>query len=278
MLQLQPEKEIVYEFIRNEDFKYLRALGAFYLRLVGKPVEIYTHLEPLYNDYRKLAYRSVSGWATKHVDEFIDEVLTSEVLCDIALPFLPKRSKLEDQGLLKPRVSALDSELFDGDEDDEDEEGKKEEEQQQQQQQQEEEGQQQQEEEGQAQAGAKRQAPWPAQQEDDEEEKPLAPPIPTPAPASALAPASAPAPASALAPALASAPASTLASAPDADAVARKAAAAEAKFDRMFKKKPSSSSSSSSSSSAAAPPAPAPDSVAAWNAQRAALGLKPLRE
>ena len=41
MLQLQPEKEIVIEFIKNEDFKYVRILGAFYLRLVGKPVDIY---------------------------------------------------------------------------------------------------------------------------------------------------------------------------------------------------------------------------------------------
>ena len=35
MLQIQPEKDIVIEFIKNEDFKYVRALGAFYLRLIG---------------------------------------------------------------------------------------------------------------------------------------------------------------------------------------------------------------------------------------------------
>ena len=28
--------------------------GAFYLRLVGKPLEVYQYLEPLYNDYRKV--------------------------------------------------------------------------------------------------------------------------------------------------------------------------------------------------------------------------------
>lgn len=52
LLQLQPEKEIVLEFINNEDFKYLRLIGAFYLRLVGKAEEIYSYLEPLYSDYR----------------------------------------------------------------------------------------------------------------------------------------------------------------------------------------------------------------------------------
>lgn len=41
--------------IRN---RYLRALGAFYLRLVGTAMEIYQYLEPLLNDYRKLRRKS----------------------------------------------------------------------------------------------------------------------------------------------------------------------------------------------------------------------------
>ena len=35
MLQIQPEKSIVIEFIKQDHYKYVRALGAFYLRLVG---------------------------------------------------------------------------------------------------------------------------------------------------------------------------------------------------------------------------------------------------
>jgi pre-mRNA-splicing factor 38A len=58
LLQLQPNKDIVMEFIKNEDYKYLRALGAFYLRLVGTSLEIYQTLEPLLNDYRKLRKRT----------------------------------------------------------------------------------------------------------------------------------------------------------------------------------------------------------------------------
>ncbi len=38
MLQLQPEKDIVVEFIINDDYKYVRILGAMYLRLTGKAV------------------------------------------------------------------------------------------------------------------------------------------------------------------------------------------------------------------------------------------------
>jgi hypothetical protein len=33
------------EFIKNEDYKYVRLLGAFYMRLVGKPLDVYQYLE-----------------------------------------------------------------------------------------------------------------------------------------------------------------------------------------------------------------------------------------
>lgn len=36
MLQIQPEKDIIIEFLRQEDFKYIRALAAIYLRLTGE--------------------------------------------------------------------------------------------------------------------------------------------------------------------------------------------------------------------------------------------------
>lgn len=61
MLQLQPEKEIVIEFLRNEEYKYMRALAAFYLRMIGSPVDIYNNLEPLYCDYRKLRAMDNNG-------------------------------------------------------------------------------------------------------------------------------------------------------------------------------------------------------------------------
>mmetsp|Transcript_40288 Transcript_40288/g.38755 ORF Transcript_40288/g.38755 Transcript_40288/m.38755 type:complete len:114 (+) Transcript_40288:73-414(+) len=61
MLQIQPEPEIVMEFIKNKDYKYIRALGLFYWRLVGKPKEIYQVLEPIYGDYRRIAFRLDSG-------------------------------------------------------------------------------------------------------------------------------------------------------------------------------------------------------------------------
>ena len=41
--------------------RYVRLLGAFYLRLVGNAKEIYQYLEPLYHDFRKLRKVNESG-------------------------------------------------------------------------------------------------------------------------------------------------------------------------------------------------------------------------
>jgi len=111
MLQIQPERDIVLEFILNEDYKYVRLLGAFYLRLVGKAKDIYQYLEPLYNDYRKIRKKSDLGWQYSHVDEFIDELLTQEYCLDVVLPRIQKRSVLEQSGELLARKSGLELEL-----------------------------------------------------------------------------------------------------------------------------------------------------------------------
>lgn len=67
--------------------------GAFYLRLVGKPLEVYQYLEPLYNDYRKLRTRNAEGhFGLSHMDELIDDMLKQEYLFDVALPRIPSRS------------------------------------------------------------------------------------------------------------------------------------------------------------------------------------------
>ena len=96
MLQIQPEKDIVVEFIKNEDFKYVRALGAFYLRLTGSSMDCYKYLEPLLNDYRKVRTQGRDGqFVLSHMDEFIDELLTSDRSCDVILPRIQKRNVLE---------------------------------------------------------------------------------------------------------------------------------------------------------------------------------------
>ncbi|KAF9915526.1 hypothetical protein BX616_005976 [Lobosporangium transversale] len=111
LLQIQPREEIVIKYItgltESDNNKYLRALGAFYLRLVGKPVDIYNYLEPLLDDSRKLRKRG-AGYSIIHMDEFIDDLLREERVCDIVLPRLVKRHVLEDAGELDPRISTLE--------------------------------------------------------------------------------------------------------------------------------------------------------------------------
>ncbi|KAF4389809.1 hypothetical protein F8388_009942 [Cannabis sativa] len=112
MLQIQPEKEIVIEFIKNDDYKYVRVLGAFYLRLTGTDTDVYQYLEPLYNDYRKVRQKSPDGrFSLTHVDEVIDELLTKDYSCDIAMPRIKKRWTLESLGSLEPRKSALEEDF-----------------------------------------------------------------------------------------------------------------------------------------------------------------------
>lgn len=126
MLQIQPEKDIVVEFIKNDEFKYVRALGAFYLRLTGTSVDCYKYLEPLYNDNRKLRRQNRSGqFELVYMDDFIDELLRSDRVCDIILPRIQKRDVLEENNELEPKVSALDDDLDNVDTDSEDEDRKK---------------------------------------------------------------------------------------------------------------------------------------------------------
>lgn len=109
LLQIQPQREIIYLFIEQSDFKYLRALGAFYLRLVGKSAEIHQKLEPLLRDYRKLRIVDrMHNFSVIHLDELIDNLLRENRVFDVILPRLTKRYVLEDNGELEPYKSELE--------------------------------------------------------------------------------------------------------------------------------------------------------------------------
>ncbi|KAJ8076831.1 hypothetical protein PM082_001254 [Marasmius tenuissimus] len=107
LLQLQPEKEILIEYLQADEFKYLRALAAMYIRMTFRPAEVYESLEPLMKDYRKLRSRNMAGYALTFIDEFVDALLSEERVCDIILPRLAKRQILEENGELSPRKSRL---------------------------------------------------------------------------------------------------------------------------------------------------------------------------
>lgn len=110
LLQLNAEPELIIEgFIEQEEFKYARALGAMYLRLVGRPADIYETLEGLYADHRKLRYWSAPYWSIRHMDELVHDLLTETFVAGITLPRLPSRKVLVDAGYLPegPRPTAL---------------------------------------------------------------------------------------------------------------------------------------------------------------------------
>ncbi|KAJ1643141.1 hypothetical protein LPJ64_005061 [Coemansia asiatica] len=109
LLQLQPDRDMVDALVDQEDFKYLRALALVYFRMTQKPKDIYSKLEPLYKDYRKLRKRLHSG---KHeiicMDELVDKLLTTQSVFSLSLPLMTLRRKMEDLGDLPPRISPLD--------------------------------------------------------------------------------------------------------------------------------------------------------------------------
>ena len=126
MLQLTPEREIVEFYLEQggEEFKYLRALAAFYVRLAWeKDEDTYTTLEPLLSDFRKLKRRTREGWQLTHMDQFVDDLLTKSRVCATTLPKLNPRLFLEDEDRLEPRESGLGEELEELDNDDEEHSG-----------------------------------------------------------------------------------------------------------------------------------------------------------
>ena len=49
----------------------------------------------------------LAGYSLTYIDEFVDQLLTEERVCDIILPRIPKRQILEENGELGPRKSRL---------------------------------------------------------------------------------------------------------------------------------------------------------------------------
>lgn len=143
LLQIGPTRDVILEYLNfsdpgsddegedpgqngvvkeRGDFKYLRALAAFYVRLTFDAVDVYKTLEPLLLDYRKLKRRVRDSFTLTYVDQFVDDLLTKDRVCGTSLWKLPPRQQLEDLDMLDERVSPLADELEDLDRDSNDEE------------------------------------------------------------------------------------------------------------------------------------------------------------
>ncbi|KAJ5851554.1 uncharacterized protein N7529_010939 [Penicillium soppii] len=145
LLQLGPDRDVVLELlnytdpgsgeeaedpehnvVKNRgDFKYLRALAAFYVRLTFDAVDVYKTLEPLLLDYRKLKRRVRDTFTLTYVDQFVDDLLTKDRVCGTSLWKLPPRSQLEDLDMLDERISPLADELEELDRENNDEDSER---------------------------------------------------------------------------------------------------------------------------------------------------------
>lgn len=125
MLQLGIDDDILLYYLREggEEFKYLRALAAFYVRLTSERSEdVYTRLEGFLSDYRKLRTRGNAGWGVTTIDEFVDDLIQKDRVCATSFWKLVGRGQLEDEEKLEERVSPLQH-LLDAEEEDDDREG-----------------------------------------------------------------------------------------------------------------------------------------------------------
>ena len=119
MLDLNLERGIVDAYLNEggEDFKYLRALAAFYIRLTEEKSEnVYKRLGPLLEDKRKLRVRGNNGFRLSYMDEFVDELFTKERVCATSFWKLVSRNMLEEEDKLEERVSPV-QDLLDEDAD-----------------------------------------------------------------------------------------------------------------------------------------------------------------
>ena len=67
--------------------RYVRALGALYMRLVGTSLDCYKYLEPLYLDYRKLKMLNKLGgeWCLVQTADVLWILQLTNVSCNLPL-------------------------------------------------------------------------------------------------------------------------------------------------------------------------------------------------
>ena len=97
----------------TEFHRVLHRVGTILDRLskAAKANQQYVTFSLLRNEY------VVAGYEIMCMDEFIDALLTQDRVLDVILPRITKRTLLEDNGDLEPRVSPLEEAMSDASDD-----------------------------------------------------------------------------------------------------------------------------------------------------------------
>ena len=112
LLQLNPKREIIEQYLSDPELKYLRALALFFVRLTFPPPQIYAVLEQFYSDHHKLRVLTHEGkFDLLYMDEFVDMLLTDEIVLNLNLGKLVRREILEEKNELRKYVSVLEEEI-----------------------------------------------------------------------------------------------------------------------------------------------------------------------
>lgn len=115
MLELEPLDEIVQLYLSQNgynEFKYLTAMALLYCRMVSNGPTVYSLYDQYIEDYRKLRVQLKTPkfvqdrpirYELSHLDEWVELLVTSDVVVDVTLPYLNPRLVYVDRGEIEPR-------------------------------------------------------------------------------------------------------------------------------------------------------------------------------
>lgn len=103
LLELEPSEEVIQNMLNTKcwQMKHLRLLAALYVRFTYPCERVYLILEPLLQQYNKVAILKTDGWEMSYFDLIIQSFLKDEFWCGVSFPPLTPRIGLP------PRLSPL---------------------------------------------------------------------------------------------------------------------------------------------------------------------------
>lgn len=111
LLHMKIDKNIIMLYLTNDNI-HLKAVAAFYIRLVSDSESIYKILEPLFNNYTNILYLDESDHKRDiGFDELIELLLFEEEIFAVKLPRLVERNILVKRGILKKYSFKFEDEL-----------------------------------------------------------------------------------------------------------------------------------------------------------------------